>query len=768
MSRFLLLLCVGLTWNLFLSASWGLERLPYRNPGLTVDLGVGLWAWPLPMDYDGDGHLDLVVSCPDVPFNGTYVFRNPGGSPFPVFEPPVKIGPGLSSPQLSMVNGQPRVLTPAVEWTGFLKGEFRENQAIHPRANIHANRVRANQWRYVDFDGDGNTDLVVGVEDWTDYGWDDAYDSTGRWTNGPLHGYVYFLKNVGSETEPKYADPVRIQADGKDLDVFGMPSPSFHDFDGDGDLDLICGEFLDGFTYFQNIGTRTAPRYAAGVRLGHHGQPLAMALQMITPVGIDWDGDGDIDLIVGDEDGRVAWVENTGKLMDGVPQFLPPRYFQQQAQDVKFGALNNPVAVDWDGDGDLDLICGNTAGEFGFIENLGGGDQPIWARPVLLAVDGKPIRVAAGPNGSIQGPAEAKWGYTSLSVADWDHDGKLDLITNTIWGRVEWYRNLGGSPARLAPPQPLEVAWTGGPPKPQWNWWQPVGNELVTQWRTRPVVVDLNGDGLNDLVMLDHEGYLAWFRREKSERGLVLHPGERLFTDRRGEPLNWAKGRAGKSGRRQFCFVDWDGDGRQDILLDGRNIEFWRNVGNAEHPWAFENQGPLDEHRLAGHTICPTIADWNGDGTLELLIGAEDGFIYRLPRKWTPPTEDTFGDLTVQSRHIVWSELQNGKQAFGNRQYVWFDVPSRFEGWKYTQTDGGVTPAIAVGCQTATTLYLATVPTRNAVDLTGWAAIPDATFGYTDGGRTRLQVFQRNVSDGERVILPQGNWTGSLLLIPKN
>ena len=52
----------------------GLERLKYNNPGLTVDLGVGLWAFPLPMDFDGDGKFDLVVDCPDKPYHGTYVF----------------------------------------------------------------------------------------------------------------------------------------------------------------------------------------------------------------------------------------------------------------------------------------------------------------------------------------------------------------------------------------------------------------------------------------------------------------------------------------------------------------------------------------------------------------------------------------------------------------------------------------------------------------------------------------------------------------------
>ena len=67
---------------------------------------------------------------------------------------------------------------------------------------------------------------------------------------------------------------------------------------------------------------------------------------MITPTAIDWNEDGHVDLIVGDEDGRVAWVKNSGKLEEGIPQFLPPRYFQQEAKDVKFGALVSPVSFD--------------------------------------------------------------------------------------------------------------------------------------------------------------------------------------------------------------------------------------------------------------------------------------------------------------------------------------------------------------------------------------------------------------------------------------
>src|SRR5262249_30201670 len=163
-------------------------------------------------------------------------------------------------------------------------------------------------------------------------------------------------------------------------------------------LDLICGEFLDGFTYFENTGSRTNPNFAAGRHLMHDGKKLVMHVQMIVPVAVDWEGDGDVDLVVGDEDGRVAIVENTGQAGDGAAHFLPPFYLQQEATDLKFGALVTPFGIDWDDDGDWDLVCGNTSGNIAWFENLSGkgAAKPKWATPCLLETADGPIRIMAG------------------------------------------------------------------------------------------------------------------------------------------------------------------------------------------------------------------------------------------------------------------------------------------------------------------------------------------------------------------------------------
>ncbi len=623
------------------------EPLRHNNPGLAVDLGVGLWGIPLPYDYDGDGLKDLLVSCPDRPYKGLYFFKNIGTAKKPFFAPAVRIsGKGMNNIRLSEVDGKAHVLSKETEHLGFFEAPYARKRKIKYAGEILGatyNKSRSNMWNYVDWDNDGDKDIVVGIDTWDDYGWDNAFDAQGRWTRGPLHGYVYLLENK----DGKYVNRGKIEAGGKPIDVYGAPNPCIADFDGDGDLDLICGEFVDGLTWFENTGTREEPRFEAGRQLSNKKGEIRFHLEMIVPVVSDFDGDGRPDLVVGDEDGRVAWVRNTGKVRGGMPQFDDPCYFRQEADLVKFGALSTPCAFDWDGDGKQDIIAGNSAGEIAFIRNLSGGENPVWDAPKLFKAEGRPLRIQAGENGSIQGPAERKWGYTVLSVADWDGDGLPDIIINSIWGKIEWFRNLGAKDGlALAPAQPVRVAWEGEAPKPVWNWWNPEPGTLATQWRTTPVAMDWNGDGLTDLIVLDHEGYLAYFERFRASTGeLLLKPGRRIFhatncslynskkgvLDASEGVLRLNDGIGGQSGRRKICFTDWDGDGRTDLIVDSQNAAWFRNVREENGEVWYEYMGNVNDHVLAGHTTCPTPVDWNGDGRPELLLGAEDGHFYLVP-----------------------------------------------------------------------------------------------------------------------------------------
>ncbi|MFM1768381.1 MAG: hypothetical protein RJA22_910 [Verrucomicrobiota bacterium] len=628
-----------------------LERIPHRHPGLVTDLAVGLWAWPLPMDWDDDGDLDLLVACPDKPSNGVYLFENPAGRgvTMPVFKAGRRLGPGAPDMTLSWVNGQPRLMAGRNELPNFRAGDFTTRKAWWPQATVVPIRhARDHFWRWADFDGDGRTDLVVGHGDWSEFGWFDRnewwrhYDRDGVYRAPLPSARILWLRNEGSEAEPKLATPQPILAGGRPASVEGRPGQMLGDFDGDGDLDLLCGEFLDGFTYFQNTGSRRDPRYAAGRRLARAGVPVTVELEMPVPHAIDWDADGDLDLIVGDEDGRVAFLEHTGTVTDGLPQFAGPRYFQQEADTLKFGALVTPCGTDWDGDGDIDFIAGNTAGYIGFIENLGGRGEarPKFAAPRRLAAGGEVIRIQAGSNGSVQGPIEGKWGYTTQTVADWDGDGLPDILANSIWGRVVWYRNLGPrARPQLAAAQPVEVAWTGPTPKPAWNWWNAQGRELVTQWRTTPAAVDWNQDNLTDLVMLDHEGYLAFWERAQGPDGRrLLRPPQRVLCDEAGQPLRLNPGVGGKSGRRKLCVVDWDGDGQLDLLLNSKNADFYRQVGRRDGRWLFRNEGALAADNIEAHDVSPTTVDWDDNGIPDFVGGGEDGRFYflRNPRAARP------------------------------------------------------------------------------------------------------------------------------------
>ena len=192
-------------------------------------------------------------------------------------------------------------------------------------------------------------------------------------------------------------------------------------------------------------------------------------------------------------------------------------------------------------------------------------------------------------------------------------------------------KNIGvrGSP-KLSQPMPIEVEWNSKQPNLAWGWLKPNGKELLTQWRTTPVVFDVNQDGLQDLVMLDQEGYLSVFERFEVDGTLKLRSPERRFTEPSGAPMRLNSGAAGKSGRRKLSITDWDGDGRFDLLLNSANADLWVQMEEKSGSWIMKHVGPLNDRNIEGHDVSPTTVDFDGNSVRDFLGGAEDGRLYFL------------------------------------------------------------------------------------------------------------------------------------------
>ncbi|HEU4420102.1 MAG TPA: FG-GAP-like repeat-containing protein [Planctomycetota bacterium] len=130
------------------------------------------------------------------------------------------------------------------------------------------------------------------------------------------------------------------------------------DWDGDGDLDLVVGTDHGGIYLRVNEGTPQQPAFAA--RLTELKDAAGNLLQVEDgyqlPSSADWDGDGRWDLLCGSAGGSVWWFRNAGA--KGKPRLEPPRVLVE-ADAAGLGKRTQAAAGDFDGDGDLDLLVGD-------------------------------------------------------------------------------------------------------------------------------------------------------------------------------------------------------------------------------------------------------------------------------------------------------------------------------------------------------------------------------------------------------------------------
>jgi hypothetical protein len=256
---------------------------------------------------------------------------------------------------------------------------------------------------------------------------------------------------------------------------------------------------------------------------------------------VDLDGDGLTDVISGSWPGEIYFFrrQKDGKFAAG--EILKDK----DGKTLTVGAGSSVFAVDWNHDGAIDLIVGNVLGVVYLIPNEGKDKQLSFCVPRRLEAGGQPIKLG---------------GDAAPVVADWDGDGKPDLLLGAEDGSVVWYRNVGTSTEpKLEAARPLVAKSPIG-----WG-----GDDILQpgQWglRVKPCVVDWDGDGRLDLLLGDRcGGFNAKPNQTKDEIAEERRANDQLPSLRRKWAASFrayevARETAGKSGSNQ----------RQQSQLDG-------------------------------------------------------------------------------------------------------------------------------------------------------------------------------------------------------
>ena len=210
---------------------------------------------------------------------------------------------------------------------------------------------------FADLDGDGDEDLFVTV-------------LSGAYGNQLVNNFYYY-KNTGSNSNPEYSYITNNYF--STLDIFSNSSPELIDIDNDGDLDLFIANQYDlsetpwvgKIHFFRNTGSESNPQFeeeTTSLLNENMGQ-------MLSPEFGDLDGDGDMDLLVGDFNGFIQYFENTSS--NNNLTFSPI----ENVGNIDLSGNSVPTLGDLDGDGDLDMLVGQLNGSLVFYRNVGNTSQ---------------------------------------------------------------------------------------------------------------------------------------------------------------------------------------------------------------------------------------------------------------------------------------------------------------------------------------------------------------------------------------------------------
>jgi len=364
---------------------------------------------------------------------------------------------------------------------------------------------------------------------------------------------VHFFRNTGTEDEPAWQFITETYLQDGMVDLGRGAYPSFHDFDGDGLLDLAVankeryegvGQTPAAVAVFRNAGTTTEPQFDLV-------DPDWIALEDFQiespyPAFGDLDGDGDLDVLVGDELGRIHEFTNVAPA-GAWPEFALtalsiPEDGSGEAIDV--GQFATPQLHDMDGDGDLDMVVGEKNGTLTMFERTSLGSWSKYISPIhgenwgnilvdnLLGINGysvpaltptsEGLRVfVANETGTVQdfGLASDNWDSELLEVddavfggregfrcaaaiADVDNDGLLDALVGIQNGGLLAYSSSTDTvivDAGSLPAWKWQVMPNPGRDAFRWRSAQPWSGELtawsVTGKKVGHVVVQREREG---------------------------------------------------------------------------------------------------------------------------------------------------------------------------------------------------------------------------------------------------------------------------------
>ncbi|MES2523159.1 MAG: VCBS repeat-containing protein [Gemmatimonadota bacterium] len=252
-----------------------------------------------------------------------------------------------------------------------------------------------------DVNGDGLLDLLVG--------------SKVSATSG-ISGTVTLFENTGTRTAPAFRERGVLPVRGDYNYV-----PSVADLDGDGLVDLVVGTWRDRVQWYRNTGTRTAPAWT----LADTALVTITRGTNSTPSLGDIDGDGTLDLVIGEASGAINLYRNTGT--KSAPRF---ELVSDSFQGIKLSRRSAPVLSDMDGDGKLDMVVGSGEGELQLWRNTTGeiGSTISFVRDTTFRVQSYKDAIPA--------------------TGDLFGTGVIDIVVGTSAGGLRWFSRATASSPR--------------------------------------------------------------------------------------------------------------------------------------------------------------------------------------------------------------------------------------------------------------------------------------------------------------------------------